>query len=114
MSVYGRRCVRPGCRGTARFEYSDVELYNQLRYFAMLFDPEKAQKAAMGSAHSGTRFFFLAERGSAHDLSTEEVYGLTATNMTFLKEMRATVQKYINQCGRRWVDLGALFSVVRM
>lgn len=59
MGVYGRRCVRPGCRGTVQFEYSDVELYNQLRYFAMLFDPEKAQKAATGSAHFGMRSPFL-------------------------------------------------------
>lgn len=54
MSVYGRHCVRAGCRGTPRFEYSDIELYNQLQYFAMLFDPEKATKAALGSAHHGT------------------------------------------------------------
>ena len=60
MSVYGRRCVRPACRGVARFEYSDVELYNQLRYFAMLFDPDKASKAATGSAHFGTRFLVFS------------------------------------------------------
>ena len=54
MGVYGRRCVRAGCRGTALFEYSDAELYNQLRYLAMLFDPEKAKRAAIGSVHFGT------------------------------------------------------------
>jgi DNA polymerase alpha subunit A len=53
MGVYGRRCVRPGCRGNAGFEYTDVELYNQLRYYAMLFDSEKVKKAAIGSVHFG-------------------------------------------------------------
>ncbi|KAI9573828.1 hypothetical protein HD554DRAFT_2052973 [Boletus coccyginus] len=51
MSMYGRHCVRLGCHGTARFEYLDMELYNQLCYFAMLFNPDKAKKAAIRSAH---------------------------------------------------------------
>lgn len=59
MSVYGRRCVRPRCQAKVRFEYSDVELYNQLRYFAMLFDADKAQKAAIGSACFGMPPFSL-------------------------------------------------------
>lgn len=45
MGMYGRRCVRPNCRGTTQFEYSDAELYNQLRCFDMLFDCDKAEKA---------------------------------------------------------------------
>ena len=44
MGVYGRRCIRPNCRGTVRFEYSDLDLYNQLRYFESLFPSEKAIK----------------------------------------------------------------------
>ncbi|KAF8552703.1 hypothetical protein OG21DRAFT_1511107 [Imleria badia] len=96
MSVYGRRCVRPGCHGKVRFEYSDVELYNQLRYFAMLFDADKAEKAAIGSA------------------CFDEVRVLKDTNHAFLDAMSATVYKYIDQCGRRWVNLGDLFSVMKM
>ena len=63
MGVYGRRCLRPGCRGTVTFEvslyvllasatahsapkYSDAMLYNQLRYYSYLFDGEKAGKSA--------------------------------------------------------------------
>ncbi|KAF8141953.1 hypothetical protein EV363DRAFT_1468612 [Boletus edulis] len=99
MSVYGRRCVRPKCPSagdSARLEYPDVELYNQLRYFAMLFDADKAKKAAIGNAHF------------------DEVRVLTEHNQTFLKAMSGTVDKYINQCGRRWVDLKALFPVMDM
>ncbi|KAF9244111.1 hypothetical protein BU15DRAFT_86076 [Melanogaster broomeanus] len=102
MGVYGRRCVRQGCRGTARFEYSDVELYNQLRFYAMLFDPEKATKAAIGSVHHGAVYLLSIFKS------------LTAINKEFLDIMAATVDKYIDQCGRRWVDLGALFSVMKM
>jgi len=96
MGVYGRRCSRLDCSGTARFEYSDVELYNQLRFFDMLFDKDKAEKAATGTAHF------------------EEVRVLGKTNLGFLGEMRGTVNKYIDKCGRRWVDLGALFSTMKM
>ena len=113
MSVYGRRCVRPGCQGKARFEYSDVELYNQLRYFAMLFDPDKARKAAIGSAHLGTRVHLLFFLG-AHGMCLDEVRVLTETNLTFLHGMSITVDKYMNQCGRRWVDLHTLFPEMRL
>ena len=47
-------------------------------------------------------------------MSLEEVCGLTDTNQTFLTTMSATVYKYIDQCGRRWVDFGALFSVMKL
>lgn len=56
MGVYGWRCVRPNCRGTTQFEYSDAELHNQLRFFDMLFDWAKAEKAAT-TANRGTRSF---------------------------------------------------------
>lgn len=109
MNVYGRRCVRSGCRGTIRFEYSDVELYNQLRYFAMLFDSEKVRKAAIGSASFGMCCLLMSTRFVSWML-LDEVCTLANINATFLTEMSATVNKYVNQCGRRWVDLGALFS----
>ncbi|KAF8432365.1 hypothetical protein L210DRAFT_3650488 [Boletus edulis BED1] len=77
----------------ARFEHSDAELYNQLRYFAMLFDPDKAKMAVIGSA----RF---------------EGAGIAACrNLTFLSAVSATAHKYIGQ--RRWADLGTLFNAVK-
>ena len=60
MGVYGRRCLRSGCRGRVAFkvtqlqsyafrnyhwpkyQYSDTQLYNQLLYFMSLFDGSKA------------------------------------------------------------------------
>lgn len=31
-------------------------------------------------------------------------------NSEFLEVMSAVVDKYINQCGRRWVEMGSIFS----
>ena len=38
---------------TYSFKYTDVQLFNQLRYFAYLFDGEKAKQSASGSSDSG-------------------------------------------------------------
>lgn len=76
ISVYGRRCLRPDCRGAMHAEvspaalpvllrscanvcclclqYSDKKLYNQLLYFDQLFDTEKAQQRAAGTMQQGT------------------------------------------------------------
>lgn len=66
MGVYGRRCLRSGCRGHVTFEvggpysrdhtwtnskpqYSDADLYNQLLYYSYLFDGKKAIEGAKPS-----------------------------------------------------------------
>lgn len=54
MSVYGHRCLGPkglahGCLGKMRYEYTEKMIYNQLLYFATLFDVEKAKDAAKGA-----------------------------------------------------------------
>ncbi|KAI6101196.1 hypothetical protein F5141DRAFT_1190185 [Pisolithus sp. B1] len=98
MGVYGRRCLRSGCRGAMRFEYSDADLYNQLRYFRSLFDGDKAKKAALGST----------KLGEVNEIADNK------TCQQFFEDMNTTVDKYLEQCGRRWVDLGALFSGMKL
>jgi DNA polymerase alpha subunit A len=54
MSVYGHRCLGPkalahGCLGKMRYEYTEKMIYNQLLYFATLFDVDKAKHAAKGA-----------------------------------------------------------------
>ena len=54
MSVYGNRCMGPkglahGCTGKMRYEYTEKMIYNQLLYFASLFDVEKAKTNAKGT-----------------------------------------------------------------
>jgi len=65
MSVAGTRCLGPkglasGCAGKMRFEYSEKMIYNQLLYFASLFDVEKAKTNAAGTDKGKTfhRSFF--------------------------------------------------------
>ncbi|KAF9006961.1 hypothetical protein BDQ17DRAFT_1351161 [Cyathus striatus] len=96
MGVYGRRCVRQGCRSTVTFEYSDTDLYNQLRYFAYLFDGEKAIKSAKGSTQIDT------------------ITSIVGHNRTLLNTLGECVEDYLGRCGRRWVDLGAIFSVMKL
>ncbi|EKM50078.1 uncharacterized protein PHACADRAFT_213841 [Phanerochaete carnosa HHB-10118-sp] len=96
MGVYGRRCLRPACKGIVAFEYSDAQMYNQLRYYAHVFDVEKALKGAVSRR------------------AVEELEGIRVTQAELLDAVQGTVDKYLAQCGRRWVDLGALFSVIRI
>ncbi|KAI0369754.1 hypothetical protein BV20DRAFT_967411 [Pilatotrama ljubarskyi] len=95
MGVYGRRCLRPGCRGTVSFEYSDAQLYNQLRYYLSLFDVERAKK-------------------SASLVAAAELNALAGHQGEFLRAMMDTVEKYMDQCGRRWVQMSALFSFMKL
>lgn len=53
MSVYGHRCLGPrglgqGCLGKMHYEYTEKMMYNQLLYFASLWDVEKAKAKAKG------------------------------------------------------------------
>lgn len=53
MSVYGHRCLGPkgrgqGCLGKMHYEYTEKMMYNQLLYFASLWDMEKAKSKAKG------------------------------------------------------------------
>ncbi|TCD69077.1 DNA-directed DNA polymerase alpha catalytic subunit pol1 [Steccherinum ochraceum] len=93
MGVYGRRCLRQGCRGTVTFEYTDAMLYTQLRYYSYLFDGKRA-------ASSTTR--------------KDETLALVNVQAAFLRTMTVTVEKYLDQCGRRWVELGSLFSFMKL
>lgn len=63
MSVYGHRCLGPkglghGCLGKMRYEYTEKMIYNQLLYFASLFDVDKAKTAAKGTDKGKNQFSF--------------------------------------------------------
>ncbi|KAF5332256.1 hypothetical protein D9611_008203 [Ephemerocybe angulata] len=93
MGVYGKRCLKApsGCKGKVAFE-----LYNQLRYFGYLFDGEKAIKAVKSSS------------------AEEEIIALVGNNAKHLTSLRDCVEKHLEHCGRRWVDLPAIFSVLKL
>ena len=101
MSVYGHRCLGPngraeGCLGRMSYEYSEKKLYNQLLYFAALFDTEKAKtkaKAEKEYAQQKDRITVLAE-----------------TNKSAFEDIKAVVDGYLRKCGRQWVEMDSLFG----
>ncbi|KIM44768.1 hypothetical protein M413DRAFT_442728 [Hebeloma cylindrosporum] len=96
MGVYGRRCLRSGCKGHVTFEYTDTQLYNQLRFFASLFDTQKALDAT--------------RTPEQHDA----VSVVISKNQVLLRNLGDCVEKHLVNCGRRWVDLASIFSQVKV
>ncbi|KAG8857126.1 DNA-directed DNA polymerase alpha catalytic subunit pol1 [Serendipita sp. 411] len=96
MRMYGKRCLSPGCKGAMNFEYDDNELYTQLLYFSSLFDAQKTLSRAKGSSRQ------------------EHVSALVAQNSKLLETLSRTVEKYLNECGRRWVNLEDLFGFMNI
>ncbi|KAH7313309.1 hypothetical protein B0I35DRAFT_434837 [Stachybotrys elegans] len=105
MSVYGTRCLGPkglarDCLGRMRFEYSEKAIYNQLVYFASLWDVDKARSKA-------------SPDGAASDLSSqdrEKILAMAEHNRVRFGTVKAAVDKYLDKCGRQWVAMDNLFS----
>ncbi|KAF7587264.1 DNA polymerase alpha catalytic subunit [Aspergillus hancockii] len=99
MSVYGHRCLGPrgyaeGCLGRMSYEYSEKQLYNQLLYFAGLWDVDKARVAA-GKEASGEK--------------KDSVAALVEFNRTRFGTIKGVVDGYLKKCGRQWVEMDGLF-----
>ncbi|KAI1769076.1 hypothetical protein GGR53DRAFT_277778 [Hypoxylon sp. FL1150] len=112
MSVYGARCLGPqglasGCLGRMRYEYSERDVYNQLVYFASLWDVDKARASASSGATG------LGGQGNAGSLSAAEreaVDALAEHNRERFATVKGVVDKYLDKCGRRWVAMDTLFG----
>ncbi|KZP01754.1 DNA polymerase alpha catalytic subunit, partial [Calocera viscosa TUFC12733] len=100
MGVYGRRCMRPGCHGSMAFEYTDLMLYHQILFYGSLLDGKKAEVKCKNSPRLGT--------------SIHEVKALLTTNHALLGDLAGIVNKHLEKCGRQWVDLGGLFSYMKV
>lgn len=100
MSVYGHRCMGPqgrarGCRGRMTYEYSERRLYNQLLYYASLWDVEKTKE----KAKSGREYEEIRDR----------VIVLAESNRTVFGSLKGAVDGYLKKCGRQWVEMDSLF-----
>jgi plasmid maintenance system antidote protein VapI len=51
---------------------------------------------------------------SSDDLVIVEISTLANFNRPFLTDMSVAVEKYLGNCGRRWVDLEKTFSFMRL
>ncbi|KAI1627311.1 DNA polymerase alpha subunit A [Exophiala viscosa] len=101
ISVYGHRCLgangrAEGCLGRMSYEYSEKKLYNQLLYFAALFDVEKAKNKARAEKEYADR--------------KDRVVVLAETNRERFEGVKAFVDGYLRKCGRQWVEMDSLFG----
>ncbi|ORY69962.1 uncharacterized protein BCR38DRAFT_384527 [Pseudomassariella vexata] len=103
MSVYGGKCLGPkglasGCLGRMRYEYGERDIYNQLVYFASLWDVEKAKEKVRDGQEK------LGGAGK------ETVLALAEHNRVRFDTVKSVVDKYLDKCGRRWVAMDTLFG----
>lgn len=112
MSVYGTRCLGPkglasGCLGRMRYEYGERDMYNQLVYFASLWDVEKARaKATSGATGLGGQ----GNGGSLSAAERERVLALAEHNRVRFTTVKNVVDRYLDKCGRQWVAMDTLFG----
>lgn len=109
MSVYGSRCLGAnglgkGCLGKMRYEYGERDVYNQLCYFASLWDVGKVKsRVESGEADiDGEKKLSAAEK--------DEVLALAEHNRARFGTVQGVVEKYLDKCGRRWVAMDSLFG----
>ncbi|KAK0637379.1 hypothetical protein B0T17DRAFT_108523 [Bombardia bombarda] len=117
MSVYGTRCMGPkglarDCLGRMRYEMGERDIYNQLVYFASLWDVEKAKaKAGSGSAGAGAGGSGSGDDGVVLTAEMKEkVRALAEHNRVRFETVKGVVDKYLDKCGRRWVAMDTLFA----
>ncbi|KAI5460009.1 putative DNA polymerase alpha catalytic subunit [Mariannaea sp. PMI_226] len=103
MSVYGSRCLGPkglarDCLGRMRYEYTEKAIYNQLLYFASLWDVDKARAKANSESNDMSR------------QDRDKVLALAEHNRVRFTTVKSVVDKYLDKCGRQWVAMDTLFS----
>lgn len=106
ISVYGKRCIGAsgkahGCKGVMRYKYSDKALYNQLLYFDAIFDVEKAKKRLLRPIHADLNIEALNEG---------QLSALAEQNRAVFESCREVVGRYLQDCGRRYVNIKAIFD----
>ncbi|CAM1502844.1 Fc.00g076200.m01.CDS01 [Cosmosporella sp. VM-42] len=104
MSVYGTRCLGPkglarDCLGRMRYEYTEKAIYNQLVYFASLWDVDKARTKASDVNNSEM------PRGDR-----DKILALAEHNRVRFGTVKGVVDKYLDKCGRQWVAMDTLFA----
>ena len=107
MSVYGTRCLGPkglarDCLGRMRYEYTEKAIYNQLVYFASLWDVDKARDKANDTDTNHVTPISRQDR--------EKILALAEHNRTRFGTVKGVVDKYLDKCGRQWVAMDTLFA----
>lgn len=102
VSVYGKRCLNNGCKGVMKYKYSDKSLYNQLLYFDSLFDIEKNKLQLLRPLDEKCEALVPGQAGA-----------LCEQNRGLFGVLQGVSQKYLDDCGRRYVDMGSIFDFMK-
>lgn len=116
ISVYGKRCIGASgkgldCRGVMRYRYTDKALYNQLLYFNSIFDVEKTKAGKLRPIVDALET--PAGSGGKEDqqkLAQGQVDALAEQNKELFGYCQEVVLKYLDECGRRYVNMGSIFD----
>ncbi|KAK3989473.1 putative DNA polymerase alpha catalytic subunit [Cladorrhinum sp. PSN332] len=102
MSVAGSRCLGPkglareDCSGKMRYEFGERDMYNQLVYFASLWDVDKAKSKAAGESINAEQ--------------KDKILALAEHNRVRFGTVKGVVDRYLDKCGRQWVAMDTLFG----
>ncbi|KAH7354100.1 DNA polymerase [Plectosphaerella cucumerina] len=113
MNVYGTRCLGPkglarDCRGTMRYDYTEKAIYNQLVYYASLWDVDKArEKVSAPNARAPGAGDEASGKLSQQD--RDKILALAEHNRVRFGTVKGVVDKYLEKCGRQWVAMDTLF-----
>ena len=97
LSVYGRRCLATGCKGSVSLQFGDRALYVQMQYFENMFNVAKLLDISDDKDHPFKD-------------KVDEMKNLLNETSEELGELSKIVEKYLSKNARRWVDLDYLFS----
>lgn len=108
MSVYGRRCLGPkglahGCAGRMTYEFGAKALYNQLLFFASMFDAEKTKRRL-------ERPFGAVKTEGDGGEDREKSRILVDMNAARWNTVRGVAEGYLEHSGWGWVSLDTLFG----
>ena len=89
------------CRGRMSYEYTEKKLYNQLLYFASLFDSEKIKNGLKDGK---------IKLEEADKDKKDRILVLAETNLDRFAVSKGVVDAYLRKCGRQWVEMDTLFG----
>ncbi|CAK9439383.1 uncharacterized protein LODBEIA_P35310 [Lodderomyces beijingensis] len=113
ISVYGKRCIGASgkgldCKGVMSYRYSDRALYNQLLYFLSIFDVDKTKSKKLRPITDALER--VVDDGKDVELAAGQVEALAEQNKDAFACCQDVVQKYLSECGRRYVNMGSIFD----
>lgn len=132
MGVYGRRCLRSGCKGRVAFKVTQNPPTHSgtitdrnisiptLSYTTSCYTSSLSLTAIKSSVpskipnHIVCTIPFLCALRFLTLVALAHVSNVITRNAPLLRNLRECVEKHLNNCGRRWVDLTTIFSLIKV